>query len=158
METSAEWRNTPSIWLTAHLRAFYYTDKWWNLLSVQRLLFIYGGRLTNDSQVSVSRTNLVTNFSYLKKGTLQMNSVDEFSHPKKWQFCTFQPHQGQQNNQTDSSCSLYGIELCGVFLIHSKHYCIRKHIMHLFVSRQIHLYLSFLATSQRCTKSTALWF
>jgi len=116
METSAERRNTPSIWLTAHLPAFYYTDKWWNLLSVQRLLFIYRDRLTNDSQVSVTRTNLVSNFSCLKKkGTPQMNSVDEFSHPKKWQFCTIQPHQGQQNNQTGSSCSFYGIELCGVF-------------------------------------------
>lgn len=74
--------------------------------------FYLRDRLTNDSQVSVSRTNSISNFSYLKKGAPQMNSVGEFSHPNKWQFCTIQPHQGQQNNQTGSSCSLYGIELC----------------------------------------------
>lgn len=45
----------------------------------------------------------------------------------------------RDNGTTKQVLSVLFMGLIFLFLIHSKHYCIRKHIMHLYASRQIHL-------------------
>lgn len=79
METSAASRNLPSDWLNTSVLSIIQTND--EALFVQRLLFIYR-QADNDSQRNANRTNFISIFNYLKKGSSQIKTVDEFSHPK----------------------------------------------------------------------------